>query len=372
MILVTLCFICITFIIVLQIPFSQTKKNNLKLNSTETHLFHEGKPFLNKYHEINHFHSIQEKIHCMSLNGSWEYDSSIQYSTISCQHKALLARGICNNNTLNNISYKYYWKVDDNKCDFGELQKLSTKNMCSMMNGKSILIVGDSLSQAFFIELVEVLSKAFSSTKCVDLLKQVNKYQKLAIIPCALLNPRFRDLFVINVRNDFLSLTDTYSWNSSESTVEGDWKQFLDTNLSYNVSLIIMNRGAHYREDDNLISMTTKAINFITSKNPNVTIIWRNTIIGIENPESHFNDKPLLQVPNISLQFNWNRLPLQNNLIHSLIKEKKYDWNVIYWDVFYSSALRLDYHHDYIHFCRPGVYDTWVKMFYNILNMFYE
>lgn len=191
--------------IIFTIYFQYITCSSTNVSSSLSSKYKDGKPFLKKYHNLSIFDSMQKEIDCISINGNWQFNPSIQYTNISC--KSFHSLHNCNNSTMNNTSYKYDRKINENKCNIKKLEYFSVENLCLIMNGKSMLIVGDSISQDFFFQLIDMLSKAFPFSKCLekDLMIVLNK---MISIPCSSLKKNLQDFQIIFVRNVLLYLRD--------------------------------------------------------------------------------------------------------------------------------------------------------------------
>jgi hypothetical protein len=171
------------------------------------------------------------------------------------------------------------------------------------------------------------------------------------------------------VRNDNLSL----------STLPGyfdrQWNQWQNPWVSrlkeLNVSLLVLNRGAHYEYDYQLLPGVNSTLRYLQENHPEVSVIWRNTPHGHFSPKEHFFDKPLLAPPNAAYlrsahpEWYYEEFEHQNRLVYELLQDHFPE--VLHLNVFTSAVLRADSHQDPLHWCTIGPVNDWTTFLYNAL-----
>lgn len=151
--------------------------------------------------------------------------------------------------------------------------------MCKMISGRNVMIAGDSLQEELFYTFLSAMFHRVISpnnyTTALITRKQWENRNKCDMecensycnqpfdIDCGSDDPSFKTFFR---RSDYL---DNFEWIN-------DIKLF-------NISLIILNVGAHFKEDNILLSNINNSIHKIYQANENIDIIWRNSNIGHPN-----------------------------------------------------------------------------------------
>jgi hypothetical protein len=220
--------------------------------------------------------------------------------------------------------------------------------MCSLSAGRSIMFVGDSITEEFYFTFMS----AMRIESCAP------SFQRM--ITC-----NGGAFGISNVRNDRLSLT-------LESVVDAEHEQMWVSRLaSENVSLLVLNRGAHYVEDAVLLAELTATLGYLRQNFPHISVVYRNTPLGHIDSVNTFLAEPLL-VPDSVLRpdpdfFHYGEFPRQNALVEDWLAQKFP--MVLHWDVFTATVLRADSQCDPLHYCIPGPIDNWVRMFFNMLRL---
>lgn len=138
---------------------------------------------------------------------------------------------------------------------------------------------------------------------------------------------------------------------------------------------MILNTGAHVKEDNILLDNVNNTLKRIYEINKNMNIIWRNTHFAHPDCFNHFQDDPLLEYPDLhklgtyNSNYYWDKFASQNNLIEQLLNN--YYPKVLYVNIHNSSALRIDSHvlegDDCLHYCLSGPMDNWLLLLYNAM-----
>ncbi|CAI5991924.1 unnamed protein product [Closterium sp. NIES-65] len=137
-----------------------------------------------------------------------------------------------------------------------------------------------------------------------------------------------------------------------------------------NSHVLVINRGAHYKVNENVVESVTRMMRFIRYNHPNKLVIYRTTAPGHLNCLEHTRPIKERQDPE-QLPYKWGNFKLQNELVKSIVEEN----GGVYMDVDPMTALRPDGHRgdvggtrlDCLHYCSPGPEDTWSQFIYNIV-----
>jgi hypothetical protein len=199
----------------------------------------------------------------------------------------------------------YQWSVTDPLC---VLEPFSIEKFCSVLNGRSILMVGDSISGQY-MEYMELL---FGTTGTAD--QYVWKDQTNVV-----LTERSAPIcgntgsYVTYVRNDLLLTTTTAG--SINGNMISPWVKMLRSH-----SILILNTGAHYRPikayTDNMLLIKQA----ILDSNYNGHVFFRTTPRGHINCSNIADTIPISKVNST----DWNRFfvkfPTQeaSNLYHKI------------------------------------------------------
>ncbi|KAJ1437722.1 hypothetical protein B484DRAFT_444960 [Ochromonadaceae sp. CCMP2298] len=356
-------------------------------------------------HEWEHLKAI---VKCWGEKGAWRYKANVLLVTEGLdQFQARLRRfSPCHNAqsydfygkqracywVFDSNTSNYEWALPDKSCHgFGGYEdKFEVDNVCDIMrhSGGNMMIVGDSLMYHFGLSLMNLAFRGpnmpYPDHDACNAQYDGGVQTRVGGVafPCGLQNepgdkertvtlqevievaqrngpaPR---LFV--ARNDHLTLM-------SETVVlpqytYSDWISDISRN---NISLILMNRGAHYEDDDKLLSGLNASLHYVRTQHPHISIIWRNTPYGHHSYAGQFTLAPLQQpIPNSELgdsplgDFSYRHFEHQNKLVEAMIQTHYPE--VLVMDVFTATVLRVDSHADPVHYCTPsGAYNNWVFM----------
>jgi len=238
----------------------------------------------------------------------------------------------------------------------------SAESYCEIFGDQrsgNILFVGDSLSQTFYQSFMNKMYKD-GDLSCAICNERFCDGSVLTKIPCSQREPD-KQPHAVFVRNDRLSYNSRIRTSKEQNFYEYPWKHILHR---YNISLIVMNRGAHFVGTSDLLRDLSSLFRKLAQEHPNIDIIWRNTPYGHLN----FTDEPLKQAPPMgNLKMNhYNEFMRQNDAVKKLLA--KYFPYIPYLDVASSTILRADLHRDPLNYCIPGPVDLWVTMFIQLLT----
>jgi len=224
----------------------------------------------------------------------------------------------------------------------------------------TILFVGDSTTEHSFRSLLNLLLRELNETECPARLSVGNDSSGHFFVV-----PNCEGLRLGLQRNDRLSLRQEEMIDHTNNFYELPWTNLLST---WNVTLLILNRGSHYENDSTVLSQLNDTFRYLEENHPNVSIIWRNTPIGHTDWKSHILGMPLKAIPSLETltSYHYGEFFRQNELISKYIN--KFHKDILFLDVYKSAGLRADSRQDPIHGCVPGFMDQWWELLYNALR----
>jgi len=240
--------------------------------------------------------------------------------------------------------------------------------MCQTINGRNLLVVGDSMSRQFYLALLFMVDITFPSFfefpgnrwciltgTCPDYSLEGPEYTIACPNPAHSFNASFASRVQLN--DPMFPANGTYN--------ETAWLHLITT---LNISILILNRGAWYVQTDLLLSQLTATFDYITSMHPQVKIIWRDTPFGHKDYDKHFNSLPLqAPAPLTSNKWNGHDINRQGAEIRKLILRNF--TKIVYMTVLPMTATRVDSHCDSLHYCLPSVVNEWVMAFYEVIHI---
>ena len=217
---------------------------------------------------------------------------------------------------------------------------------CALLKGRTILIVGDSLSSEVFLGLANALADP-AANELAAFYDSNSAPNALRVCGGALL--------LDFVRNDRLSLLldirveertwYEYPWATADRVAAAD--------------IVLLNRGAHFEHDGAVLRAVQEALEFIEAAAPDASVVWRTTPRGHLNFEATFDAAPLTADLGLgelaALPYNWGQFAAQNRQIVDLIETRFPKVAVL--DVAPALGLRHDLHVDGLHYCLPGPLD---------------
>ena len=255
-------------------------------------------------------------------------------------------------------------------------------NMCRIMNGRNILIVGDSLSEQFMTSFISGMLAHTVQKKAsqgdVDAL-----YDRCKAYPCTMRHVFCENTWEIKCGYDYPPFHISFKFTKhldlrvekeDMSKDEIPWTTHIGR---VNASLVIINTGAHKHENSS--GFLTEGLDLAKKMYPgNVSYIYRNSVPGHANCSELFSKPPLRREQDLEhyhpdSYFNWREFRPLNDKIRDILARDYRD--VLYLDVYSSGVLRADSHPgwhgardpDCLHYCQPGPIDTWVQLFYDAM-----
>lgn len=304
--------------------------------------------------------------------------------------------------SLGFMGYQYLWqpnrinkpksKLSKHLNKTNHLHLWSAESMCNILYGRNILFIGDSIQNEFYFEFISaMLHRIISNStdkdelnklkdknnfKCSNLcIYDINNHKcetsmKPLNIDCGNNIPSFSVYFfkIYKLACDIM--------NESLQDIESpDLKEFkLSLIKDLNISVIIINTGLHYQNDENLILNVNNTLSLIYKLYPSLSVIWRST-----SPAHAFSNENILNNP--TLKYNnyfyensenytawnmykkdwlWDKFKIQNDLVEKLIFDNYPQ--ILYFDIYPSTNQRSDSHvsdsrfvkSDGVHYCLLG------------------
>lgn len=305
---------------------------------------------------------ISPDLDCWTSNGTWKFnpnitivDNSTYYAP--CKISFYGPKNPCSW-VLDGDALKHEW-ISNPICR-SPTRRFSAPSFCSLLDGRNVLVVGDSISSHAFASWVNLLLSrlGLSCSPESNPLKPGSHVQSSRIGRCGNVTMTF-------VRNDRLSL-------ATEAAPDADKQVFIETpwiNQLDNISVLILNRGAHYENDTKVLSDLDATLTHLRERHPGVRVLWRNTPHGHLDWKSHvgLHEKVLDKPPELAPThaFHYALFRRQNEAVRAFLAARFP--HVLYLDVFTMTVLRADNHFDALHICAPGVADVWLEMIYNVL-----
>lgn len=192
----------------------------------------------------------------------------------------------------------WIWQPDEH-CKISHKLKLvyTRSDVCSIMQGRNVMIVGDSINNEFFITFVSSIWPAYIplTYNVIDFLGSDVDTAKNSItvrVPCPY-ESATSSFNVTWMRNFNLSLNEEidpyYEILEHRKDTPRPWVPYLK---ALDISFLILNRGAHFTEDEEVLQSLHSVFTFMREKHPQVKTIYRSTPSGHWQCENHLNDPP--------------------------------------------------------------------------------
>ncbi|GJP86222.1 hypothetical protein CLOP_g16272 [Closterium sp. NIES-67] len=244
---------------------------------------------------------------------------------------------------------------------------------CQVLDGRRVLIVGDSISMLLADAIrfnVRLGAKDWDSrVRWGEPTGYCKRYRNATKEPadkrcwtlhlCTDLGLSVRLFFV---RDYYLNSTEAVNDFMVDKSFDESWMGEI---AAQNISIVVMNRGAHYIPDDQFERQMRSTLLALRQTHPDLLIIVRNTPAG--HPQCWLHRKPvkqLLKLPHTD--WHWDGYAAQNEILKRLAEGV----GGVYMDVNASAVWRADGHigrWDCLHYCHPGPVDTWVQLLHNML-----
>ncbi|GJP37758.1 hypothetical protein CLOM_g22175 [Closterium sp. NIES-68] len=279
---------------------------------------------------------------------------------------------------------KYFWKVpgseaegtdsvSGSKCS-GPWEPFDPQKFCQILDGRSVLIVGDSISMLLADAIrfnVRLGAKDEASRVRWDeptgYCQRLRNATKKPWDPkcwtadlCGGLGFSVRLFFV---RDYYLNSTEAVNDFMADKSFDESWMGEI---AALNISIVVMNRGAHYIPDDQFERQMQSTLLALRQTYPDLLIIVRNTLAG--HPGCWLHNEPVRDVLKLPHDdWHWDGFAAQNDILKRLAEGV----GGVYMDVNVSTVWRADGHigrRDCLHYCHPGPVDTWVQLLHKMLQ----
>lgn len=268
------------------------------------------------------------------------------------------------------------WKPNKRKSHYET--PWSPENMCRLMNGRNLVFIGDSLSEQMYYIFLSAMHRDILIPKDRAYDKEyIDKKRGAQWDQC----DNFCNYWhLATCREDEITL-DCGSYPSFKvSLIKDDhldlntwWPQF----GSRNVSLAIINTGAHFVNDSVILANVEDSVKKLHSLN--ISVIFRTTSPGHPRCETLQHTRPL--TAESSKRYNYTYDSAVGNyhyaeFIGQTLKvvdmlHTKHP-AVLIMNVHNSTSRRVDVHpvldHDCLHYCIPGPLVEWVSFMYLTLS----
>eukprot|EP01035_Chromulina_nebulosa_P025224 gene25224-32914_t len=233
----------------------------------------------------------------------------------------------------------YYWLLSNNSNCGETYEEWNLKKFSSILSGHNIMIVGDSMNELFGVTLCFALNLSSIAYK---------------------VQRQGHDFTLSINRNDWFLLNNKNNEETDNKLNVRNYPFYEEFFKKRNISILIFNRGAHYKDDVSLITEINQTLTFLFEKHPSVAVIYRNTAAAHTNVGNHLFSDPLDEPPSISLptHYHWDQFKHQNELVENFLRQNFP--SVLRLDIYSPTVLRNDMHADALHYCVPGPIDEWV------------
>lgn len=274
----------------------------------------------------------------------------------------------------------------------------SYEQLCALFNGGNLMIVGDSISHLFYLSIVSWIlhwNKLHGIESDPDYFASGEPLDrgKLPLLHCPpTMQSPTPSVVHVYFRNDVFAEVE---WTEGYPPGYGPRDQWSRELIAANISVLLLNRGPHYKPDNIMYPSIRNTFQYLTKEfsldrhvptnssfsNRKVTVIYRDSVEGHPGCVPHFNETPLAHPIPLSDAFaedqamvgmHWQDYDRQNQWIHKLIREE-YPW-ILFMNVSHSTSFRRDSHSisnkgDCLHYCVGGPIDHWIEKLLTILWM---
>ena len=340
---------------------------------------------------IKQWDTYQKQINCFGQSGQWVPKAGDPGNALIPQTvNVSLPNSHC---AITSVT-TFEWTL--NPTCFGSIHKINQKiainEVCNIMKGRNLMLVGDSLTNQFGASMIYALFE--SNVKITRPIVNVRGISQSFEIPCSNLTLKELPSFMIHIhRNDLLTLSVLAEGTNREQEQNryevkgltyvyeglrtGDYPWF-DAVGNTNISLLVLNRGAHFESIGKTVNDIDKVLTALKLKFPDVSVVWRNTARGhtLSERKQHPNaprsreEMKNLTILDFPKHHHWEDFHAMNAAIYDLISVRHP--GVLYLDIATSTEYRADRHlneEDGLHYCIPGPIDNWVNLFWNAIKL---
>jgi hypothetical protein len=218
--------------------------------------------FLSKEFSLDKWKNIYNKsLNCWSKYGTWKYynnneeyyNNSISYidnykNLSPCGYNHYNKKNYCYHILDGNVT-NYDWTVPFDRCEHIFL-KFNTNDLCSILSNlrvDNIVVVGDSMNHQLFNSFINVALVNKKINECnITYMEQLHFH--ISTLPC----DNRSNINVTYFRNDKLISSNVTIINQNKNLFQVNYIDYLLNNSHQNI-LLILNRGAHYESDDDIL-----------------------------------------------------------------------------------------------------------------------
>eukprot|EP00252_Welwitschia_mirabilis_P003373 TRINITY_DN13451_c0_g1_i1.p1 TRINITY_DN13451_c0_g1~~TRINITY_DN13451_c0_g1_i1.p1 ORF type:complete len:295 (-),score=8.97 TRINITY_DN13451_c0_g1_i1:199-1083(-) len=259
---------------------------------------------------------------------------------------------------------KWVWR-SNSSCPIKHLERGQFCRVLGEVKG-NVLVVGDSINHLVQWSLLNNLLRGKSDPQVFT--DSTNNRTTEGFRVCGDVLGGDRAFKIGFVRNDRLStipeghiVNDTY-----HNFLEWPWLHLINP---WNIKLLILNKGAHFENDQIYLSSLQKTLSTLSSLHPDLPVIFRDTPPGHKNCmsfEGPIADRQRLQED----KYHWSEFKRQNALARKAVEEAAY----VYVNADAVLNRRADGHineKDCLHYCIPGPLDSLVELLFNVLSLLF-
>eukprot|EP01034_Spumella_vulgaris_P024362 gene24362-30691_t len=174
-----------------------------------------------------------------------------------------------------------------------------------------------------------------------------------------------------------LTLIRIYYLNITEDYLGKPWVQYI---APRNISLMIVNMGAHFVPIDQMAVQIDGCFKYMKEHHPKISVMYRDTSVGHVECGKMFTSPPLMVAQDRFMlikhhaNYHWDSFTDGNMKVQEIIKAN-YS-HIMYVNVYNASVTRVDSHPslngDCLHYCLPGPIDTWWLFIYSFIVKTHE
>lgn len=287
------------------------------------------------------FSELQKQLQCWAWNGRWIGQKP-------------------------NSTFNYRWAPDASRCET-PFRSFEGNDLCTALRGRPLRLVGDSITNEHFMSLAAPLC----DNSTMKYVRGIAKDDPPRDGKWVAQTPRLSSCKICNGTNELSSVrTDRLLLDTEPIRTLG--KGNLDFRWSEEIrgfnGVIVVNRGAHFRENDEVLAALNATTAFLREHTPNSLIFFRTTPPGHAGCVNQSEPIEFPQPPHI-LPFNWQRFWKQNVVVADLLHKKFPGVGLL--DVTYPTALKADGHRtwkgDCLHYATTESYTFWNDLLGNAL-----
>jgi len=168
------------------------------------------------------------------------------------------------------------------------------------------------------------------------------------------------------LRNDYLEL----SAATRDAVLDGVPRQlelFRWLPLLTNDSVVVMNRGAHFVQTPAVLAELRRTLAEVRRVVPGALLVFRSTPPGHAEWAAHRMGAPARDPSAVKIRamYNWDQFEAQNRAVRDMLRARFP--GVVWLDVYPMMVPRWDQHADPLHYCFPGPVETWLVLLFNAL-----